>query len=249
MSGAHFLSRFYPLSLSTRERSLTCVPLPVKVLLIVALLTQIGWHALRPAPSSKARDLPAVASLESLRIASFGDPWVSAKLLVIWLQAVDNQPGISIRFRDLDYDRVEGWLTRSLELDPRSQYPLLAASHLYGAVSDAPKQRKMFDFVYRQFLIDPNRRWRWLATSAITAKHRLKDVHLALKYARAITEHATGDSVPNWAKHMSVAILHDMGEIEAAALLIYRLLESGVVTDPHEAWFLRQKLEEMGALQ
>ena len=215
------------------------------MLLIVALVLQIGWHAMRSAPSINARDLPPVASLDALRLVSFGDPWVSAKLVVLWLQAFDNQPGISLRFRDLDYQRVEGWLKRSLELDARAQYPLLAASHLYGAVSQEAKQRQMLEFVYQQFLLDPNRRWQWLAHGAITAKHRLRDIDLALKYARAITEHATGEQVPNWAKHMSVAVLHDMGELEAASLLIYSLLESGVVTDPHEVWFLGQKLEEM----
>ena len=213
------------------------------------MLAQIAWHAYRPAPEVNARDLPAVASEAALRIGSFGDPWVAAKLVVLWLQAFDNQPGISLRFRDLDYDRVEGWLTRALQLDPRGQYPMLAASHLYGAVSFEPKQRQMLDFVYRQFLLDPNRHWQWLAHGAINAKHRLKDVALALEYAKAITTHATGDNVPNWAKHMSVAVLFDMGEYDAASLLIYSLLQSGVVTDPHEVWFLNQKLEEMDKLR
>ena len=176
---------------------------------------------------------------------SVGDPWILAKMLVIWLQAFDNQPGISIPFRDLDYDRVQGWLTRSLQLDPRGQYPLLAASRLYGSVSFEDKKRQMLDFVHEQFLLDPDRRWQWLAHAAIIAKHQLGDIDLALEYAQDITKHATGETVPGWAKHMSVIVLEDMGELEAAKRLINSLLESGLITDEHEIWFLTRKLAEL----
>ncbi len=229
------------------ERSIRDVPRPVIGLLLVALAAQIGWHGLRPGPQAGAQALPEPPSIEALRVAALGDPWVTAKVLMLWLQAFDNQPGISIPFRDLDYARVEGWLARILELDPRAQYPLLAASRVYGAVSVEEKQRRMLDFVYRQFRLDPDRRWRWMAYAAIAAKHRLRDLPLALEYARAITEHATGPEVPNWARHMSVVVLEDMGELEAATILIYQLLDSGVVTDPHEVRFLTLKLEELKA--
>ena len=234
---------------TVRERSLASVPKPVLVLLVVGLVLQLAWHAWRPGPSINASALPAAPRLEAMRVSALGDPWVASKLVVIWLQAFDNQPGISIGFKDLDYDRVEAWLTRALELDPRARYPLLAASRLYGAVPVEPKQRQMLEFVYQQFLLDPNQRWQWLAHAVITAKHRLKDFDLALRYARAITEHATGPEVPNWAKHMSVVVLRDMGELDTAALLIYSLLEGGLVNDPHETWFLTRQLEELEAMQ
>lgn len=230
-----------------RERPLSDVPRWVVVFFAMGLIIQVAWHGFRPGPRVDAQALPVPASLQALQIASFGDPWVTAKLLVIWLQAFDNQPGISIAFRELDYDRVQGWLTRSLQLDPRAHYPLLAASRLYGGVSYPSKQRQMLEFVYQQFLLDPDRRWRWLAHAAITAKHQLGDIDLALKYAQAITEHASAEHVPGWAKHMSVAVLEDMGELDAAILLIGRLLNSGFITDAHEIRFLGRKLEELNS--
>lgn len=227
------------------ERRLRDVPIWVALLLIFGLTAQGVWHANRPAPSVKAEALPPPASLQSLQVTAFGDPWVLSKLLVLWLQVFDNQPGISIPFRELNYDYVEGWLGRSLDLDPRSQYPMLAATRLYAGISDPARQRQMFEFAYRRFLERPNDRWKWLAHAAIAAKHRLKDPQLALKYAQAVTELATGPDVPNWAKHMTVVVLQDMGEEEAASLLIYSLLESGMVTDEHEKRFLTSKLKEM----
>jgi hypothetical protein len=164
---------------------------------------------------------------------------------MLWLQAFDNQPGISIPFRELDYARVEAWLARILDLDPRGQYPLLAASRLYGEVPVPEKQRPMLDFVHDRFLEDPDRRWPWLAHAAIVAKHRLGDLPLALRYARAVTDHATGPGVPAWARDMTILVLEDMGELEAARLLIGGLLDSGRVTDPHEARFLDRKLREL----
>ncbi len=223
------------------------VPRAVLAALGAALCLQVAWHALRPAPRADADALPPAPQIETLRIASMGDPLVAAKLLTLWLQAFDNQPGISLSFADLDYATVEAWLERILALDPRAQYPLLAATHLYGAVSDKARQRHMLEFVYRQFLLDPNHRWRWMAHAAIAAKHRLGDLALALKYARAITDHATGPNVPGWARHMSVVVLEDLGEVDAAILLVYKLLESGAVSDPHEIRFLNRELDALRA--
>jgi hypothetical protein len=227
------------------ERRIAAVPRAVIGLLAVALLAQVGWHGLRSDLKGVAKALPSPPSSSALRLASVGDPIVFAKTLMLWLQAHDNQPGISIPFRALDYARVQSWLDRILALDPRGQYPLLAASRVYGAVSDEVRKRSMLEFVYLRFLEDPNRRWRWLAHAAVVAKHQLKDQELALKYARAITDHARGDEVPAWARDMSVVVLEDMGELDDAKFLIGGLIHSGRVTDPHEIRFLERKLEEL----
>ena len=239
------MSHFRFWQTQTRARSVKFVPLPVLVLLAVALVAQVAWHGTRPAPAAAASDLPAAPSLDALRLSSLGDPIVMAKLLMLWLQAHDNQPGVSIPFRNLDYARVVGWLERILELDPKGQYPLLAASRVYATVQDEDRQRFMLDFVYRKFFDDPNRRWPWLAHGAIVAKHRFQDLPLALTYARAVSEHATGPEVPNWARDMPVVILEEMGELEAAKVMAGYLLSSGRVTAEHEKRFLLQKLEEL----
>jgi hypothetical protein len=171
------------------------------------------------------------------------EPIALAQLMTLYLQAFDNQPGISIPFRDLDYDRVEAWLSTLLALDPNSQYPLLMASHLYAQVPDERKIRAMLSFVYKQFLEDPERRWRWLAHAAIVAKHRLRDLPLALKYASAIAENAR--SAPAWARQMHIVLLEDLGEVDAAKILLGGLLESGKATDPHELHFLTEWLKRL----
>jgi hypothetical protein len=77
------------------------------------------------------------------------------------------------------------------------------------------------------------------------AKHRLRDVRLALAYAEAIARKARNAS--NWARQMRIFILEDLGELEAAKVLLGGLLASGEVTEPKEIHFLMERLKELEA--
>ena len=198
------------------ERPIADVPRPVLIVLAVALCLQIAWQGLQPGPSARAEALGEPAAPAVLRPLAMGDPIALAQLLTLYLQAFDNQPGISIPFLDLDYARVIAWLDAILEMDPVGQYPLLMAAQIYSQVPDPARQRQMCEFVRRQFERDPDRRWRWLAHCAIMAKHRLHDARLALAYADAITLRARHAS--NWARQMRIFILEDLGERGQAVL-------------------------------
>lgn len=225
------------------ERSVGEVPRAVLAVLAIALCLQVAWQALQPRPVARAEALGVLPPPSILRVASLGEPIALAQQLTLYLQAFDNQPGISIPYQDLDYQRVIRWLEAILDLDPVGQYPLLMASQLYGQVPDRAKQRRMCDFVRLEFGRDPDGRWRWLAHCAIMAKHRLGDTQLALSYAEAIAREARRAS--NWARQMRIFILEDLGEREAATVLLGGLLDSGEVTDPKEIHFLTQRLEAL----
>ena len=217
------------------------------VLLGLGLAVQVALKTASPEPRASAGDLPPAPGIAVLRLASFGEPVALAKALMLYLQAYDFQSGSRIPYRDLDYDRLEAWLGRILELDPQGQYPLLAASRLYAEVPVEAKQRSMLEFIHRQFLLDPNRRWPWLAHAIVIAKHRLRDLPLALRYAKDIQRHATAADVPPWARQMEVFILEDLNELEAARLVIGGYLQSGAVTDPAELRFLDERLKDLEA--
>jgi hypothetical protein len=225
------------------ERPISAVPRAVVAALLIALTAQIVWQSAQPKPVARAEALDAPPPVSVLRVASLGEPVPLAQLTTLYLQAFDNQPGISIPFRDLDYSRVIEWLKTILALDPAGQYPLLMAAHLYAQVPDPARTRLMFDFVHKEFLRDPNRRWRWLANAAIACKHRLKDLPLALKYAREIAQFAP--AAPAWARQMQIILLEDMGEVESAKILIGGLLDSGQIKDKYELRFLIDRLEEL----
>ncbi len=229
------------------ERPIARVPRLVLALLALGFAAQIALKASSPQPKAKAEDLAPAPSIAALRLASFGDPVALAKALMLYLQAFDYQSGSKVPYRDLDYGRLEAWLARILELDPRGQYPLLAASRLYAEVPVEEKQRRMLDFVYRQFFVDPNRRWPWLAHAAAIAKHRLRDLPLARRYAAAIQRHATAADVPLWAKQMEIFILEDMNELQTARIMIGGYIQSGKVKDPAELRFLEERLKQLEA--
>jgi len=229
------------------ERSLSQVPRWVWLVLGAALAAQVAWRAAERPAAPHAEDLPSAPSPSALRLASFGEREAAARLAMLYVQAFDLGGGNTLPFQKLDYQRLIGWLRAALALDPRSEYPLFSAARLYAEVDDAVKSRQMLAFIHEEFLRDPNRRWPWLAHGALLAKHRLRDLPLARRYAAAIDRHTTATDVPLWARQMEIFILEDMNELEAAKVMLGGLLASGTIRDAGEARFLKQRLDELEA--
>jgi hypothetical protein len=227
------------------QRPLAAVPGWILAGLALSLALQIGWQALREPTAPSAADLPPAPSARTLRLASFGEPELGSRLTMLYLQSYDLGGGNAAPYRNLDYQRLIGWLEVILELDPRSQYPLFAAARVYAETPDPARMRLALEFVQREFLRDPDRRWPWLAHAALLAKHRLKDLPLARRYAQALERESRAPDMPLWAKQMEIFILEDMNELEAAKVMIGGLLASGTITDPAELRFLQQRLEEL----
>jgi hypothetical protein len=228
-----------------RQRPLTVVPGPVRLLLAALLALQLLWGAQQAPARPRAQVLPPAPPAAAVRLASLGEPIAAAKLMMLYLQSHDDQPGAALPLHQLDYARVRDWLGRILELDPRAQYPLLAASQVYAAVGDPGRTRLMLDFVHQRFAEDPQRRWPWLAHAALVARHRLHDPALARRYAAAIR--TSGAQVPPWARQLEIFILDDMNELDSARALAGAMLASGAVADPRELAFLEQRLRELEA--
>jgi len=229
--------------LARDERPVKDVPPWVIGALAAALAAQLVVAAVRPAPRATADDLPPPPSTALLRLASLGEPVAAAKLLMLHLQSFDYRAGSRVPYRDLDYERVVAWLDRIVDLDPSAQYPLMTASRIYAEVPDPAKQRLMLDFVYRRYLEDPNRRWPWLAHAAYVAKHQLKDLPLARRYAVALEKNTTTPDAPLWVRQMEFFILEDMNELEAAKILLGGLVASGQIKDARELAMLQARLK------
>jgi hypothetical protein len=228
-----------------KQRPLAAVPKPLFALLALALALQLAVGLVAPRPATQAADLPPPPPLSLLRIASLGEPGALAKVLMLYLQAFDYQTGNRTPYQKLDYRMLTTWLGDILALDPAAQYPLHAASRLYAQIPNPAKQRVMLDFIYREYLVDPERRWPWLAEAALIAKHQLHDLPLALRYAQAMADLSTGPAVPSWVRQMRIFLLEDMSEFEQVRALLNGLLKSGNIHDPSEIIFLKQRLEAL----
>jgi len=233
---------------SADERAWSSLPRGLAGGFAVLLAAQMTWHGLRAdLPRGSSADLPPAPNSATLRLAAFGEDAAIARLAMLYLQSFDESGTNAIPYQRLDYVRLIEWLGSILDTDPRSGYPLFAAARVYAENPDSAKARLALEFVYREFLKSPNTRWRWLAHAALLAKHRLKDLPLARRYAAAIDRYTTDPSVPAWARQMEIFILEDMNELEAAKIMLGGLLASGRITDPAEAKFLKERLEALEA--
>ncbi len=199
--------------------------------LLLALALQGAWKCYEPQPAAFARVLSKAPDPAWVRAGDLGEHAFASQWLMLKLFSLDEQPGVSLPYASLDYARLKGWMAAALELDPDNRNLLLAATQVYSQVPDPRRQRTMLDFVHQQFLLAPASRWPFLAHAAFIARHRLKDMHLALSYARDL---AGVSAAPAWARQMPVLLLADLGEKEQARVLLGGLLDSGAVKDPRE---------------
>lgn len=227
------------------ERPLSHVPIVCVLGLVLLLCVQILFHNYSKDFVVEIKPLPSPPNEDYLTLSGFSDRIFTAKILMLWLQSFDNQPGVSIPLKNLNYNSVKEWLNVIQTLDEDSGYPLLSASRLYSKVPANDKKRIMLDFVKAEYLEQPDQRWRWMAHCVYVAKYELEDLNLALEYARLIRENTSRAAAPAWARQMELFILEDLDQIESAKILIGGLLESGDIADEHELRFLHNRLKEL----
>ena len=223
-------------------RPLSAVSTWIVALLLAGFAVQVVWQASRVTPEAQVVDLPPAPSPLVIRAVSFGESELAARIAMLYLQAYDLRGDNAVPYQRFDYARLVAWLRAILETDPRSGYALFSAARIYAENPDDAKCRAVLEFLHQAFRGDPDRRWPWLAHAALVAKHRLRDLPLALRYARAIDREVADPSAPLWAKQMQIFVLEDMNELEAAKVMLGGLIASGRVRDPRELRFLQNRL-------
>lgn len=220
---------------------------PIKIvgMLLVALSMQLGYGAIKAQPMVRAEDLAAPPSQPILELLALGDKTAFSRILMIWLQNFDNQPGLALRFTNLDYENLAKWLNVILAIDPKSDYPLFAALNFYVLNPDKQRTRRMLQFLHDQYQYDPKKRWRWLAFAAVTAKHRLKDDALALKFLNDLDDKVGRGELPRWVLGVKLSVMRSLGELESARVLVGGMLHSGKISEPSEIKFLSDWLEAL----
>ena len=230
-----------------QPKPLSAVPRPLWLALVLALLLQLGWQLAQRQAPPQARPLPPPLPAAIARLASLGEPQAMSKAMLLYLQSFEDQAGVGLPWRALDYDNLALWLDTAQLLDPRSRYALVAASEVYAGAADPVRARRMLRFVSTSFAADPARRWPAMAQAALVAKHQLHDLPLALQLARQLRLQATGKDVPAWVRQMEAFVLEDMDQFESAQIVLGGLIASGQISDPHELAFMSRRLEELAA--
>lgn len=227
------------------ERPLGAVPRTVWAAFALLLGAQLATSVTWPARAPSAGDLPPPPRPAVLRAAALGETAAFARLAMVYLQAFDLSGDNATPYRNLDYERLVGWLRAIRDVDPRSDYALLSAARIYAENPDPARSRRALAFVHESFLQDPDRRWPWLAHAALLAKHRLRDLALARRYAADIARLSHDPNLPDWARQMEVFVLEDMNELDAARVLLGAMLEGGKIRDRAERRFLEHHLKDL----
>ena len=228
-------------------RPLRVVPRGLWLALTGAFIAQLWFHDYIGPPKVSARDLQLShpPAQELLHAAAFGDTLSLGRILMLNLQAFDNQQGVSIKYTDLDYDILGEWLDRIVSLDEKSEYPHFTASKIYTGPPDEERRRKMIAWGRKHFRERPNERWEWMAYLTNFVRYQMQDNALALEMARELRDLTEAGKVPGWTRQLNVFFLEADNEYQASATLLANLLAAGEVKDPAEFKFLLDRLEEI----
>ena len=222
------------------------VPLYMWFVTIGALCLQIIFTAyLLPPPEVRQEDYASPPTEAFLRVASLGEPETLAKILVLRLQAFDNQPGVSVPFAELNYDYLGDWLSIAVRLDERAEYPHFLMAKVYSAVNNRERGYTAANWVWKHFKERPDERWWWMTHIVGYVRHTIEDNALALKMARDLRILLTPGKTPSWPRQMEVYILENQSEFNEAAAILLNQLEAGEITDPQEFVFLLERLEQL----
>lgn len=227
------------------ERPWRVVPRPVLALLVAAVVLQVFDASVgRPEPTALARPLPPVPRHSALlTLLAAGDAALAQRVGLIWLQSFDTQPGVQLALRQLDSERLAGWLDRLHALNPQSDYAVSLAALLYLHWGDARRRELLVPWVEARFLEAPDRRWRFLAYPAVLLRRIEGGAEVALRWARLVREYSP--QAPSWARQLEAFIAEGLGERQAAAALIALFLRDGIYRDEAEKKFLEERLQEL----
>ncbi len=225
------------------EGQLSRVPFRVFALVAVTLAMQIGFwsqnHSVR-LPVSNVDPAPP----ETLaRIIGLGDPQFYYRAGGMWLQNMGERGNDVLPLQQLNYDRLSQWFDLLLAMDDRANYVPMLAGFYYGYTPDPEQARKVALFLRRAALKHPELHWRWLAHAVYLARHRVKDMDLALEMANQLAALPVPD-MPIWTRQMNAFILAKVGDREAARDILEALLASDTRIDPAERRFIIDYIEK-----
>ncbi len=163
-------------------------------------------------------------------------------LLMFKVQLHDNQRGRHENYNNLNYKTLSHWLLTLSELNQQSDYPAFLATRVYSQVNDPDKIKTIISVIDQLFEKNPSLHWRRMTEACLLAKHKLKDLDLALKLASKVSALPDSVKMPYWARDMKLILLDELNELESAQIIISSMLQSGSITDNDEKRFLQSRL-------
>ncbi len=190
-----------------------------------------AWEGVPPAPSNQVA-----------KALAMGDGQFLYRAATFVLQNMGDEGGDVTPLKDYDYQRLGQWFSLLDRFDPYSEYLPVLVGYYFSQSQDPNDVRVVISFLAHIAIRDPERNWRWMAHAIYLARHRVKDMNLALSLAYRMAA-IKGPGIPIWAQQMPAFVLADVGEKEAARDLMKAIMDSQADLEPSEVEFMRDFIE------
>ena len=192
---------------------------------------QAGWEGVPPAPSHQVA-----------KALAMGDGQFLYRAATFVLQNMGDEGGRVTPLKDYDYQRLGQWFSLLDRFDPKSEFLPVLVGYYFSQSQNPDDVRIVISFLAHIAIRDPERNWRWLAHAIYLARHRVKDMNLALSLAYRMAAMAS-PGIPIWARQMPAFVLAEVGEREAARDLMEAIMDSQIDLEPSEIEFMRDFIE------
>lgn len=183
-------------------------------------------------------NVPPPPKSHSAEMISLGDPGIAYRLFGYFLQNVGNTGGQFQSLLNYDYAALEKWFMVTNDLDPSSNLVPFLAAYYFGVLYDQPeKMRHVARYLAEAGMEPYPEKWRWLAHAVFMARHRVKDLPLALEYANTLAN-LPGD-VAVWGRQMPAFIQESMDNKRASYEIMRKILiTEGEKLHPNEVNYM-----------
>ena len=198
------------------------------LLLIIALFIQfVFWLCFTSKIKYDFTITPLPPSKIEMGVFSFGDNELLYRIYAFKLQNAGDTFGETTPLKNYDYEKLEKWFYALNDLDNISEYVPSIAGFYFSSSQNPLDNKYIIDYLLDFANRDPEKYWRWLATSAYIAKHKLKNEELAFSIARSMLNLKNND-IPFINRAMALFMLNERDLKTCKVVkMVKELIESG----------------------
>ena len=193
--------------------------------LAIAVALNVGCWFYSNDIYTKWTNIPPAPAITKLKISFLDDSALAYRVSGLTLQNFGNV-GESQNLKNYNYKHLAGWFSLMDALDVHSNYVPYFAAYYFGATPDDKQVEPVIKYLETVGVRPEPGKWRWLAQAAFLARHRLKDMDWAMRIAQKLGSIYDPKTMPTWTRNMEPMLTADMGDRQAAYLLMLEILKS-----------------------
>jgi len=197
---------------------------PLKIALAIAVTMNVLFWFYSSTLKAKWLNVPPVPSEFSAVSSTLGDVQFASRVISIMIQNLGSTGGRVTPIKDYDFEKLGQWMMLNHTLDPNSNLTPYMAAYYFGASQDPTKIRPVIEYLRVAGNNPEGEKWRWLAQAVYLARFKLKDFDLAYKIAQEL-QTLPNEDMPGWTRHLSVNVLNQKGDKQAALSLMMNILK------------------------